>query len=50
MVSDGAYGVAAGTVRSWLERAPKRIEAVGSTGAVVMVGLGVRLAPTGRND
>lgn len=50
LVSDGAYGVAAGSVRSWLERSPRRIEAVGGAGGAVMVGLGVRLALTGRHD
>lgn len=50
LVSDGAYGVAAGSVRSWLERSPRRIEAVGGAGGAVMVGVGVRLALTGRHD
>ena len=50
LLSDGLYGVLAGSVRGWLERSPKRIDAVGSTGAVVMVGLGVRLALSGRHD
>ena len=50
LLSDGLYGVAAGSVRGWLERSPKRIDAVGGTGAVVMVGLGVRLALSGRHD
>lgn len=50
LVSDGAYGMVAGTVRPWLERKPRRVEAVGGAGGVVMVGLGVRLALTGRHD
>ena len=50
LLSDGLYGVLAGSVRGWLERSPKRIDAVGGTGAVVMVGLGVRLALSGRHD
>ena len=50
LVSDGLYGVVAGTVRSWLERSPRRLEAVGGAGGAVMVGLGVRLAFTGRHD
>lgn len=50
LVSDGAYGVAAGSVRSWLERSPRRVEAVGGASGAVMVGLGVRLALTGRHD
>lgn len=50
LVSDSLYGVVAGTVRSWLERSPRRVEAMGGAGGVVMVGLGVRLALTGRHD
>ena len=50
LLSDGLYGVLAGSVRGWLERSPRRIDAVGGTGAVVMVGLGVRLALSGRHD
>ena len=50
LVSDGAYGLAAGTVRGWLERSPRRIEAVGGAGGLVMVGLGLQLALTGRKD
>ena len=50
LLSDELYGLAAGTVRGWLARSPRRIEAVGGTGAMVMMGLGVRLALTGSND
>jgi threonine/homoserine/homoserine lactone efflux protein len=50
LLSDGLYGVAAGTVRGWLDRSPRRIEAMGGAGGVIMVGLGVRLALTGRHD
>ena len=49
-VSDSAYGVLAGSVRHWIDRKPKRLEAVGGAGGVVMIGLGVRLALTGRTD
>jgi threonine/homoserine/homoserine lactone efflux protein len=50
LLSDGAYGLAAGTARRWLERSPHRLEAIGGAGGVVMVGLGVQLALTGRKD
>lgn len=50
LLSDGAYGLAAGSVRTWLERSPRRIEAVGGAGGLVMVGLGVQLAVTGRKE
>ena len=50
LLSDGAYGLAAGTARRWLERSPHRLAAIGGAGGVVMVGLGVQLALTGRRD
>jgi threonine/homoserine/homoserine lactone efflux protein len=50
LCSDGLYGVAAGTARRWLERSPERLAALGGFGGVVMVGLGVQLALTGRRD
>lgn len=50
LVSDSAWGVAAGTARNWLARSPRRLEVIGGTSAVVMVGLAARLALTGRND
>jgi threonine/homoserine/homoserine lactone efflux protein len=48
LLSDGAYGLAAGTARRWLERSPHRLSAIGGVGGVVMVGLGVSVALTGR--
>ncbi|MGH9136075.1 MAG: LysE family translocator [Acidimicrobiales bacterium] len=50
VVNDGLYGVAAGSVRSWLDRSPRCTAAVGATSGVVMIGLGLRLALTGRRD
>lgn len=49
-VSDSLYGLLAGSVREWMARKPKRLEAVGGAGGLVMLGLGVRLAFTGRTD
>ena len=49
-VSDSAYGVLAGSIRHWIDRKPARLEAVGGAGGLVMIGLGVRLAFTGRGD
>jgi threonine/homoserine/homoserine lactone efflux protein len=48
MVSDAAWGVAAGSARAWLGRSPKRLERLSATGGVMLVGLGVGLAATGR--
>jgi threonine/homoserine/homoserine lactone efflux protein len=50
LVSDGAWGLLAGTIRSWIVRSPKRLETIGGVGGLVIVGLGVRLAVSGRHD
>jgi threonine/homoserine/homoserine lactone efflux protein len=48
LVSDSAWGVAAGTAREWLRASPTRLEAIGGAGGLVMIGLGLRLAVSGR--
>ena len=50
LLSDGIWGIAAGTARQWSSNSPKRLERMSSAGGVVMIGLGVRLAFTGRSD
>lgn len=50
VVSDSIWGMAAGTARSWLARSPRRLETLGGVGGLTMIGLGVRLAATGRKD
>jgi threonine/homoserine/homoserine lactone efflux protein len=50
MVSDSAWGLLAGTARQWFARSPRRLEAVGGAGGLVIIGLGVRLALIGRQD
>jgi threonine/homoserine/homoserine lactone efflux protein len=50
LVSDSIWGLAAGTARTWLARSPRRLAAIGGTGGLVTVGLGLRLAATGRHD
>lgn len=50
MVSDSAWGVLAGSARVWLAGAPHRLERLGGAGGLVMIGLGARLAVTGRRD
>lgn len=49
-VNDSLYGLAAVSVRRWLDRSPRRAELVGGAGGLVMIALGVRLAVTGRRD
>lgn len=48
--SDSAWGVLAGTARAWLSGAPHRLERLGGAGGLMMIGLGTRLAVTGRRD
>jgi len=49
-VSDAAWAVAAGSARTWLGRSPRRMELIGGTSGLVMIGLGASLAITGRKD
>ena len=50
LISDGAWGLMAGTARGWLARSPRRLSNLTGVGGLVMVGLGVRLAVSGRTD
>lgn len=44
---DSVWALAAGTARAWFGRSPKRVERLGATGGVMMIGLGGILALTG---
>lgn len=50
LVLDSCWGLAAGTARAWLSSAPHRLERLGGAGGLVIVGLGLNLAVTGRKD
>jgi threonine/homoserine/homoserine lactone efflux protein len=50
VISDGLWALAAGSARGWLARSPRRLELIGGTGGLVMIGIGVSLALTGRKD
>jgi threonine/homoserine/homoserine lactone efflux protein len=50
LATDSAWALAAGTARAWFARSPKRLERLGGTGGLVMIGLGTSLAFTGRGD
>jgi threonine/homoserine/homoserine lactone efflux protein len=50
LVCDSVWALAAGSARDWLVRRPERLSAIASTGGIVIVGLGVRLAISGRKD
>jgi threonine/homoserine/homoserine lactone efflux protein len=48
MLSDAMWGIGSGSARAWLGRSPRRLERLSATGGVMLVGLGVGLAVTGR--
>lgn len=50
LVMDSCWGLAAGTARTWLAGRPHRLERLGGAGGLVIIGLGARLALTGRKD
>ncbi len=50
LISDSMWAMAAGTARSWFARSPRRLERIGGAGGLVMIGIGVSLALTGRSD
>ncbi len=50
LVGDGAVALAASRLREWFARSPQRMERVGGTGGLMMVGLGAGLLVTGRPD
>ena len=50
LASDTAWALVASTARAWFARSPRRLETLGGTGGLVMIGLGATLAFTGRKD
>jgi threonine/homoserine/homoserine lactone efflux protein len=50
LVLDSVWAAVAGTVRQWLVASPRRLALIGGTGGLVMIGLGVSIAATGRKD
>jgi threonine/homoserine/homoserine lactone efflux protein len=50
LVSDSVWALFAGTARLWLRRSRRCLEVIGGAAGLVMIGLGVRLALTGRRD
>ncbi|WP_025156209.1 LysE family translocator [Leifsonia aquatica] len=47
LICDSIWALAAGSARLWFARSPKRVERLGATGGVMMIGLGGILALTG---
>jgi threonine/homoserine/homoserine lactone efflux protein len=50
LVLDSARATTAGTARQWLVRSPRRLALIGGAGGLVMIGLGISVAVTGRKD
>jgi threonine/homoserine/homoserine lactone efflux protein len=50
LVLDSVWAAAAGRVRQWFTRSPRRLALIGGAGGLVMIGLGVSIAVTGRKD
>ena len=50
LVLDSGWALAAATARGWLANSPRRLELIGGTGGLAMIGLGASLAITGRRD
>ena len=50
LLGDSTWALAAGTVRAWLSRSPRRLAMLGGTGGLAMIAIGTRLAFTGRGD
>jgi threonine/homoserine/homoserine lactone efflux protein len=50
IASDSTWALVAGQARSWLGSSPRRLEVIGGTGGVLIIGLGVSLALTGRKQ
>ncbi|HEY1627193.1 MAG TPA: LysE family translocator [Streptosporangiaceae bacterium] len=50
LVMDSVWAVGAGSAGQWLARSPGRMAAIGGTGGLAMIGIGLSLAATGRKD
>jgi len=50
LVMDSVWALLASTARAWFSRSPRRLEMVGGTGGLMMIGLGATIAVTGRKD
>jgi threonine/homoserine/homoserine lactone efflux protein len=50
LISDCTWALVAGSARAWFGRSPRRLELIGGTGGLVMIGIGATLAVSGRKD
>ncbi|MEC3914930.1 LysE family translocator [Nocardia sp. CDC160] len=49
VLSDAVWAVGAASAREWFARSPKRVEAVGATGGVMIIGVGTTMAFSGNS-
>jgi threonine/homoserine/homoserine lactone efflux protein len=50
LLSDGLWAIGSGSARHWLGGSPRRLERLSAGGGVMLIGLGVGLALTGRRN
>ncbi len=50
LLSDSGWALVAGSARAWFGRSPRRLELIGGTGGLMMIGIGATLAVSGRKD
>jgi threonine/homoserine/homoserine lactone efflux protein len=50
LATDTSWGMTASAVRSWFARSPRRLELVGGAGGLAMIGVGLTVAVTGRQN
>jgi threonine/homoserine/homoserine lactone efflux protein len=50
LISDSMWAVTAGTARIWFSRSQRRLELIGGTSGLVMIGIGASLALSGGKD
>jgi threonine/homoserine/homoserine lactone efflux protein len=50
LVLDSVWATIAGTARQWFASSPRRLALIGGAGGLVMIGLGVSIAVTGRKE
>ncbi|MDX2972376.1 LysE family translocator [Kribbella solani] len=50
LASDSIWAFVAGTAREWFARSPRRLELVGGTGGLMIIGLGTSIAISGSKD
>ena len=50
LVLDSVWAIIAGAARQWFASSPRRLALIGGAGGLVMIGLGISVAVTGRKD